>query len=81
MDGAARRLGLATDTLGRPKNLTRFDVATGGAAVNQVRRLDNGLSQIVNAPQAHSGMVGGWTPVFGMTYSEMNGGANSRHAA
>jgi len=95
VDGAVRRLGLTYDTLGRPENLTSFDAATGGTAVNQVRRLYNGLSQLINElpreprkagqrglRQAHGGAVSGSTPAFGMLSSEMSGGANhSRLAA
>jgi len=95
MDGAVRRLGFTLDTLGRPENLTSFDAATGGSVVNQVWRLYNGLSQLIQElpreprkagqrglRQAHGGTVSGSTPAFGMAYSEMSGGANhSRLAA
>ncbi|MFL5244587.1 MAG: RHS repeat-associated core domain-containing protein [Gemmataceae bacterium] len=76
-DGAVRRIQTAYDTQGNPYLVTSYDAATAGNIVNQVQRAYNGLGQMTQEWQAHSGaVVTGTTPSVQYAYSLMSGGAN-----
>jgi len=76
-DGAARRIQTSFDTQGNPFLVTSYDAATGGNIVNQVQRAFNGLGQLTQEWQSHSGaVVIGTTPSVQYGYSLMAGGAN-----
>jgi RHS repeat-associated protein len=76
-DGSIRRIETAYDTQGNPYLITSFDAATGGNIVNQVQRAYNGLGQMTQEWQSHSGAVNtNTTPSVQYAYSLMSGGAN-----
>jgi len=76
-DGAVRRIQTAYDTQGNPFLVTSYDAATAGNIVNQVQRAYNGLGQMTQEWQSHSGaVVIGTTPSVQYGYSLMAGGAN-----
>ncbi|MFL5241992.1 MAG: RHS repeat domain-containing protein [Gemmataceae bacterium] len=76
-DGAVRRIDTAYDTQGNPYLVTSYDAATAGNIVNQVQRAYNGLGQMTQEWQAHSGaVITGTTPSVQYAYSLMSGGAN-----
>ncbi|MFL5246024.1 MAG: RHS repeat-associated core domain-containing protein [Gemmataceae bacterium] len=76
-DGAVRRIQTAYDTQGNPYLVTSYDAATAGNIVNQVQRAYNGLGQMTQEWQSHSGaVVTGATPSVQYGYSLMSGGAN-----
>jgi RHS repeat-associated protein len=76
-DGAIRRIDTAYDTQGNPYLFTSYDAATAGNIVNQVQRAYNGLGQMTQEWQSHSGAVNtGTTPSVQYAYSLMSGGAN-----
>jgi len=76
-DGAVRRIQNEYDTQGNPFRITSYDAATGGNIVNQVQRAYNGLGQLTQEWQSHSGaVVIGTTPSVQYGYSLMAGGAN-----
>ena len=77
VDGAVRRVETAYDGQGNPFRVTAYDAATAGSVVNEVERVYNGLGQLVEEYQEHSGAVNvSTTPSVEYTYSEMAGGAN-----
>src|SRR5262249_25968610 len=77
VDGAVRRIDTAYDTQGNAYLLTNY-ADTGGATIaNQVQRAFNGLAQLTQEWQSHSGAVNtGTTPSVQYAYSLMAGGAN-----
>jgi RHS repeat-associated protein len=76
-DGSIRRIQTAYDTQGNPYLITSYDSASGGNIVNQVQRAYNGLGQLTQEWQSHSGAVNtGTTPSVQYGYSLMSGGAN-----
>jgi RHS repeat-associated protein len=72
VDSGVRRLETAYDTFGRPYLFTSYSAASGGSVVNQVKHEFNGLSQLTNDWQSHSGTVGGSTPKVQYAYSDMS---------
>jgi YD repeat-containing protein len=78
VDGAIRRIQIAYDTQGNAYQVTSYDSATGGNIVNQVQRNFNGLGQLTNEYQSHSGAVNtSSTPQVQYAYTEMSGGVNN----
>jgi RHS repeat-associated protein len=76
-DAAVRRIQTAYDTQGNPYLVTSYDAPTAGNIVNQVQRAYNGLGQMTQEWQSHSGaVVIGTTPSVQYGYSLMAGGAN-----
>ncbi|MCL4852622.1 MAG: RHS repeat-associated core domain-containing protein, partial [Bryobacteraceae bacterium] len=68
---------LINDSAGRPFQFTSYDAATGGSVVNQVERHYNGLGQLTEEFQEHSGAVNtGTSPSVKYVFSEMVSGAN-----
>jgi hypothetical protein len=51
------RIQTAYDALGNPYLTTSYNAATGGSIVNQVQDVFNGLDQLVQEYQSHSGAV------------------------
>jgi YD repeat-containing protein len=77
IDGAVQRIDTAYDTQGNPYLFTSYSTAAGTTIVNQVQRAFNGLGQLTQEWQSHSGAVNtSTTPAVQYTYSEMAGGAN-----
>jgi hypothetical protein len=77
-DGSIRRIQTAYDTQGNPYLITSYDSATGGNIVNQVQRAYNGLGQLTQEWQAHSGAVNtNTTPSVQYGYTLMSGGVNN----
>jgi RHS repeat-associated protein len=78
VDGSVRRREIAYNTQGNPYLFTSFDAASGGNIVNQVQRSFNGLGQLTNEYQSHSGAVNtSSTPQVQYAYTEMAGGVNN----
>ena len=76
-DSAVRRIQTSFDTQGNPYLVTSYDAPTAGNIVNQVQRAYNGLGQLTQEWQSHSGaVVIGTTPSVQYGYSLMAGGAN-----
>jgi RHS repeat-associated protein len=76
-DGSIRRIETAYDTQGNPYLITSYDAPTGGNIVNQVQRAYNGLGQLTQEWQSHSGAVNtNTTPSVQYGYTLMAGGAN-----
>jgi YD repeat-containing protein len=77
VDGTVRRIQTAFDTQGNAYLVTSYDSASGGNIVNQVQRAFNGLGQMTQEWQSHSGAVNtSTTPSVQYAYSEMSGGPN-----
>ena len=78
VDGTVRRLTTAYDTGGRPYLFTSFNAASGGAIVNQVEDLYNGLGQLTGEYQQQNGAVNtATTPEVQFAYTELAGGQNN----
>jgi RHS repeat-associated protein len=78
VDGAVRRLDTAYDSQGTPHLFTSYADTAGTTIVNQVQDTFNGLGQLTNEYQAHSGAVNtSTTPQVQYGYSLMSGGANN----
>ena len=81
VNGSIRRLDYAFDTGGRLYTATSYAGTTTATIVNQVQRLYNGLGQMTQEYQSHSGAVitsgTSATPSVQYTYNEMSGGANN----
>ena len=81
VNGSIRRLDYAFDTGGRLYTSTsRSGTASTSTIVNQVMDLYNGLGQLTQEYQSHTGAVvtsGTPTTSIQYTYSEMAGGANN----
>jgi hypothetical protein len=72
------RIQTAYDALGNPYLTTSYNAATGGSIVNQVQDVFNGLDQLVQEYQSHSGAVNtSTTPSVQYAYTELAGGANN----
>jgi RHS repeat-associated protein len=78
VDGTVRRTETAYDTQGNPYLLTSYDAVTGGAIVNQVQRVYNGLGQMTREYQSHSGAVVVATPKVQYAYSALDANNRSR---
>ncbi|HZU36993.1 MAG TPA: RHS repeat-associated core domain-containing protein [Gemmataceae bacterium] len=77
-DGSVRRVQTAYDALGNGYLVTSYNAGSGGSIVNQVEDIYNGLDQLVQEYQAHSGaVVVGTTPSVQYAYTEMSGGQNN----
>jgi hypothetical protein len=57
VDGAMQLLTTAYDTYGNAYLFTSYNAPVGGTVVNQVQRAFNGLGQLTNEWQSHSGTV------------------------
>jgi RHS repeat-associated protein len=78
VDGGVRRLDTAYDTQGNAYLLTSYSDTAGTTIVNQVQRTFNGLGQLTNEYQSHSGAVNtSTTPQVQYAYNLMSGGANN----
>jgi RHS repeat-associated protein len=78
VDGSVRRIEYGYDSQGNLSLITSYDAASGGNIVNQVQRLYNGLGQLTDDYQSHSGaVVQGSTKEVQYAYNEMSGGANN----
>src|SRR5262249_12071044 len=70
VDGTVTKLGYTYDTGGRRYQFTSY--RADGSVFNQVQRSYNGLGQLTNEYQSHSGaVVVGTTPQVQYTYSQM----------
>jgi YD repeat-containing protein len=77
VDGAVRRIDTAYDTQGNAYLLTSYSDTGGTTIVNQVQRAFNGLAQMTQEWQSHSGAVNtSTTPSVQYGWSLMAGGAN-----
>jgi RHS repeat-associated protein len=77
VDGAVQRLDTAYDTQGNPYLFTSYSTPSATTVVNQVERAFNGLGQLIQEWQSHSGAVNtSTTPSVQYTYSLMASGAN-----
>jgi hypothetical protein len=84
VDGTVRAQTLSFDTGGRPYQLTSYSSAssfTSGNTVNQVQDAYNGLSQLTQEWQSHSGVVvstgGSQSPSVQYSYTLMASGVNN----
>jgi YD repeat-containing protein len=79
VDGTIRRIETAYDTGDRPYLFTSYNAASGGSIVNQVQDAFNGMGQLTEEWQAHSGAVNtSSSPNVQYSYTLMSGGNNSR---
>jgi RHS repeat-associated protein len=77
VDGAVRRIDTAYDTQGNAYLLTSYSDTGGTTIANQVQRSFNGLRQLTQEWQSHSGAVNtSTTPSVQYGWSLMSGGAN-----
>jgi RHS repeat-associated protein len=78
VDGTIRRIETAYDTGDRPYLFTSYNAASGGSIVNQVQDAYNGLGQLTEQWQSHSGAVNTSTsPNVQYSYTLMGGGVNN----
>ncbi len=78
VDGSVRRIDTAYDTQGNAYLVTSYSDTAGTTVVNQVETKYNGLGQLTNDYQAHSGTANtSTTPQVQYAYSLMAGGANN----
>jgi YD repeat-containing protein len=78
VDGTIRRIETAYDTGDRPYLFTSYSAASGGSIVNQVQDAFNGLGQLIEEWQSHSGAVNtSTTPNVQYSYTLMSGGVNN----
>jgi RHS repeat-associated protein len=81
VNNTIRRLDYSFDTGGRLYTATSYAGTTTATIVNQVMRLYNGLGQITQEYQSHTGAVvtsgTSATPSVQYTYNDMSGGANN----
>ncbi len=78
VDGSIRRIDTAYDTQGNPYLLTSYSDTAGTTIVNQVQRAFNGLGQLTQEWQSHSGAVNtSTTPSVQYAYTLMSGGQNN----
>src|SRR5713226_1736390 len=72
------RIQAAYNALGDPYLVTSYNAASGGSIVNQVQQVYNGLDQLIQEYQSHSGAVNtSTTPNVQYAYNELAGGANN----
>jgi RHS repeat-associated protein len=77
-DNSILRIQTAYNALGNAYTITSYNAASGGSIVNQVEDIYNGLDQLIQEYQAHSGaVVTGTTPSVQYAYNELAGGANN----
>src|SRR5579884_4311104 len=77
-DNSVLRIGTTYSALGDVYQVTTYNAASGGSIVNQVEDLYNGLNQLIQEYQSHSGaVVTGTTPSVQYAYNELAGGANN----
>jgi RHS repeat-associated protein len=77
-DNSVLRLQKAYDALGNAYLLTSYNAASGGSIVNQVQQVYNGLDQLIQEYQSHSGAVNtSSTPSVQYAYNELAGGTNN----
>ncbi len=77
-DSSVLRIQTAYNALGDPYLTTTYNAASGGSIVNQVEDIYNGLDQLTQEYQAHSGaVVTGTTSSVQYAYTEMSGGQNN----
>jgi RHS repeat-associated protein len=77
-DNAVLRIDTAYDTQGNQYLVSSYSAATGGTLVNQVQRAYNGLGQMSQEWQSHSGAVNtSTTPSVQYGYTLMGSGANN----
>jgi RHS repeat-associated protein len=81
VNNTIRRLDYSFDTGGRLYTATSYAGTTTATIVNQVMRIYNGLGQVTQEYQSHTGAVvtsgTAATPSVQYTYNEMSGGANN----
>ena len=78
VDGTVRRIEIAYDTGDRAYLFTAYNAASGGSIVNQVQDAYNGLGQLTEEWQAHSGAVNtNTTPNIQYSYTLMSGNVNN----
>ncbi len=78
VDGSVRRMDIAYDTQGNPYLFTSYADTAGTTIVNQVQRAFNGLGQLTQEWQSHSGAVNtSTTPSVQYAYTLMSGGQNN----
>jgi RHS repeat-associated protein len=78
VDTSVRRIEYKYDSQGNNYLITSYDAASAGNIVNQVQRSFNGLGQLTNEYQSHSGAVNtSSTPQVQYAYTEMSGGQNN----
>jgi hypothetical protein len=78
VDGTVRRIDTAYDSQGNPYLFTSYADTAGTTVVNQVQDTFNGLGQLTNEYQAHSGAVNtSTTPQVQYAYTQMAGGVNN----
>jgi RHS repeat-associated protein len=78
VDGSVRRIDTAYDTQGNPYLFTSYADTAGTTIVNQVQDSFNGLGQLTNEYQSHSGAVNtSTTPQVQYGYTLMSGGQNN----
>jgi YD repeat-containing protein len=78
VDGSVRRIDIAYDTQGNSYLLTSYADTAGTTIVNQVQRAFNGLGQLTQEWQSHSGAVNtSTTPSVQYAYTLMSGGQNN----
>ncbi len=78
-DNSVLDVQTAYNALGDAYTITNLNAASGGTIVNQVEDVYNGLNQLTQEYQSHSGAVNTSTsPSVQYTYSELASGNNSR---
>jgi RHS repeat-associated protein len=77
-DNSILRIQTAYNALSDPYTITSYNAASGGSIVNQVEDVYNGLNQLIQEYQAHSGAVNtSSTPSVQYAYNELAGGLNN----
>jgi RHS repeat-associated protein len=78
-DNTVLRLQTNYNALGNAFQITNYNAASGGSIVNQVQEIFNGLDQLIQEFQSHSGAVNvNTTPSVQYAYTELSAGNNSR---
>jgi RHS repeat-associated protein len=78
-DNSVLRIQTAYNALSDPYTVTEYNAASGGSIVDQVEDVYNGLNQLTQEYQSHSGAVNtSSTPSVQYTYTELASGNNSR---
>jgi RHS repeat-associated protein len=78
VDGSIRRIDTAYDTAGRPYLYTSYGDTAGSQTANQVEQTYDGLGQLTNEYQSHSGaVIPSTTPQVQYQYNELSNGANN----
>jgi len=74
LNGAVRRIETSYNARGPVHQVTSYDAAAGGNAVNQVERLYDAFNNLLEDRQAHDGTVDGSTPK--VQYAHTSGAGN-----